>query len=118
MLVLSIVLGAVALGLGVWAAALDKAWQSMVFVALTSLQLGVALGLRATLLTRANPLLPAAVAGSLALSVAGLYVPVLQTLLGTTALPAPDLAVALGVGTVGYGAARLVRVIRAARRRP
>ena len=113
-LVLSIALGAVALGLGVWAAALDKAWQSMVFVALTSLQLGVALGLRATLLTRANPLLPAAVAGSLALSVAGLYVPVLQTLLGTTALPAPDLAVALAVGTLGYAAARLVRVLRTA----
>ena len=60
----------------------------MIFLALTCLQLGVAVGLRPVQLTRQNPLLPLAVAGSFLLALAGVYVPVLQDLLGTTALPA------------------------------
>ncbi|GAA2121788.1 cation-translocating P-type ATPase [Nocardioides bigeumensis] len=108
-LALSAVLAVATLGLGVWAQGADRAWQSLVFVALTSLQLGVALGLRSSFLTRANPLLPAAVAGSLSLSVAGVYLPVLHTLLGTTTLPVADLAASLAVGVVGFVAARVAR---------
>ena len=81
----------------------------MIFLALTCLQLGVALGLRPVPLTRENPLLPGAVAGSCLLALAGVYVPVLQDLLGTSALPAADVALAVGTGAVGWLAAHLTR---------
>ena len=97
------------LGLAVWSDASGRAWQTMVFVALTSLQLGVAIGLRPRQLSTQNPLLPLAVAGSLLLAVAGVYVPVLQTLLGTVALPAADLSLAIAAGVVGWCVARLTR---------
>jgi Ca2+-transporting ATPase len=81
----------------------------MIFLALTCLQLGVAVGLRPVQLTRQNPLLPLAVAGSFLLAVAGVYVPLLQELLGTSALPAGDLALAAGSGILGWLAARATR---------
>jgi Ca2+-transporting ATPase len=81
----------------------------MIFLALTCLQLGVAVGLRPVQLTRQNPMLPAAVAGSFLLAVAGVYLPVLQDLLGTSALPAADLALAVGAGALGWLATRLTR---------
>ena len=101
------VLSAVTLALGVWAHDGGRAWQTMVFLALTCLQLGVALGLRPVQLTRSNPLLPTAVLGSFLLAVAGVYLPVLQELLGTAPLPSVDLAIAVGVGVVGWLAARI-----------
>ena len=88
----------------------------MIFVALTCLQLGVALGLRPRQVTRENPMLPLAVLGSLLLAVAGVYVPLLQELLSTEALPAPDLLLAVGTGVVGWVAARVTRRVSAARR--
>jgi Ca2+-transporting ATPase len=108
-LVVGAVLTTVTLALGLWAEDSGRDWQTMIFLALTSLQLGVALGLRPIQLTRQNPLLPAAVAGSFLLAVAGVYVPVLQHLLGTVALPATDLAIASGTALVGWCAARLSR---------
>ncbi len=116
-LVISAVLGAAGLGLGVWAQDAGKAWQSMVFLALVSLQLGVALGLRPRPFTRANLFLPLAVGGSLLLALAGIYLPVLQDLLGTAALPAPDLALALSTLLVGWLAARVTGRIAARRER-
>jgi hypothetical protein len=74
-----------------------------------SLQLGVALGIRPVQLTRQNPLLPLAVAGSFLLALAGVYLPVLQDLLGTAALPPADLALAVGTGVLGWLAARVTR---------
>ena len=79
----------------------------MIFLALTCLQLGVAVGIRPVQLTRQNPLLPLAVAGSLLLAVAGVYLPLLQDLLSTTALPAADFALAVGAGGLGWLAARV-----------
>ena len=105
--VLGAVLAMVALGLGVWAQDTGQAWQSMVFVSLTSLQLGVALGLRPRLLTRENPFLPAAVAGSLLLALAGVYVPAVQDMLGTVPLSTTEVAVAAGTGLLGWCALRL-----------
>jgi Ca2+-transporting ATPase len=99
-------------GLAVWAHGAGRAWQTMLFVGLTSAQLGVALGLRNRQLSTANPLLPAAVAGSLLLALAGVYLPLLQTLLGTVALGAADLVVALTPGLAGWGIALLVRRAR------
>ena len=93
----------------VWAHQSGRPWQTMLFVALTSVQLGVATGLRPRLLTLQNPWLPAAVLGSLLLAVAGVYVPVLQTLLGTAALSIVDLGAAVGTGLLGWLIARLTR---------
>jgi len=112
--VLMLVLGVVTLSLGAWASGEDRAWQTMIFVALTCLQLGVALGLRPRQVTRENPMLPLAVLGSLLLAVAGVYVPLLQELLSTEALPATDLLLAIGTGVVGWVAARVTRRISSA----
>jgi Ca2+-transporting ATPase len=106
---LSALLSLATLGLALWAHEQGRPWQTMVFVALTALQLGVALGLRPRQLTTENPLLLAAVGGSLLLAVAGVYLPVLQDLLGTEPLPAPDLAVAVGTGLLGWLGVRATR---------
>jgi P-type Ca2+ transporter type 2C len=106
---MSLVLAVAALGLGRWGMQSGSEWQSMVFVSLVSLQLGVALGLRSRLFTRENPFLPLAVAGSLLLALAGLYVPALRDLLGTVPLPASDAALAVGIGALGWLAIRLDR---------
>ena len=97
------------LSLGYWAHASERSWQTMIFVALISLQLGVALGLRPRQLTRQNPLLLVAIAGSFVLAVAGVYLPVFQTFLGTVSLPPGDLMVAAGTVFVGWAAVRLTR---------
>jgi Ca2+-transporting ATPase len=102
-------LGTVSLGLGLWAQAGHRPWQSMVFLALTCMQLGVALGLRPTLFTRANLWLPLAIAGSMSLALAGIYLPALQDLLTLHALPPLDLVLALTTGIVGWLTARLQR---------
>ena len=82
----------------------------MFFLALTGLQLGVALGLRPVQLTRQNPLLPVAVAGSFLLALAGVYVPVPPGPAGhPSALPAAELALAVGTGALGWLAARVTR---------
>ena len=109
----SAVLSVATLGLGLWAESTGREWQTMVFVALTALQLGVALGLRPRQLTRANPLLPLAVLASYVLVLAGVYLPVLQDLLGTVALPAADVALASSAVILGWVASRVTR-----RRRP
>ena len=108
-LTVSTLLSAATLILGLWAHHHGRAWQTMMFLALTCLQLGVAMGLRPAQLTTQNPLLPTAVAGSFLLAVAGVYVPFLQDLLGTTPLPAADLALAAGAGILGWLAARATR---------
>ncbi|MFZ2015498.1 MAG: cation-translocating P-type ATPase [Nocardioides sp.] len=105
----SVLISAATLTLGLWGHHGGRPWQTMIFLALTCLQLGVAVGLRPVQLTRQNPLLPMAVTGSFLLALAGVYVPVLQDLLGTTALTVPDLAVAVATGALGWIAARVTR---------
>jgi Ca2+-transporting ATPase len=104
---IGVVITAVALTVGVWGRHTDRGWQSMLFLALTSLELGVAMGLRSKVWTRQNLYLPAAVTGSLLLALAGLYVPVLRDLLGTVSLPVSDAALATAVGSLGWVAARV-----------
>ena len=65
-----VVIAAVTLGVGVWAHATDRPWQTMAFLALGATQLAVALGSRARPGTRANPMLLAAVGGALLLQLA------------------------------------------------
>ncbi len=87
------VIAAVSLGVAVWGHATGRPWQSMVFFALGTTQLAVALGSRARPGTLANPMLLAAVAGALALQFAGLYLPLLRDLLHTRPLTGTDLLV-------------------------
>lgn len=105
----SAVLSVVALGLGLWAHGNGREWQTMLFVSLTALQLGVALGLRPRPFTRLNPALPLMVLVSFVLLLCGVYLPPLQDLLRTVALPANDLALALSAGVIGWVTSRLTR---------
>jgi Ca2+-transporting ATPase len=109
LLVVSVVLSVATLELGLWAEHTGRAWQTMVFLGLTAVQLGVALGLRPRQLTRENPLLPVAVAGAFGLALAGVYLPVLQDLLGTVPLPAADALVSSALVVLGWLAARVTR---------
>ena len=103
---LSFVIAAVALGFGIWGDHTQRAWQTMIFLALTSLELGAALGLRARTWTRENLYLPAAILASIGLALAGIYLPALRDLLETVALPWGDAALAVSLGAVGWLAAR------------
>ena len=106
-----LVVAAVSLGVGVWGEATGRPWQSMVFFALGTTQLAVALGSRARPGTLANPMLLVAVAGALALQFAGLYLPLLRHLLHTTPLTGTDLLVVFLLSSLGYAAVRLDRVM-------
>jgi Ca2+-transporting ATPase len=100
------ILSLTSLVLGYWGHETGRAWQTMLFVGLISLQLGVALGLRPRLLTAENPLFLVAVAGSFLLAAAGVYVPVLQPFLGTVPLPPGDLVASAAAAVVGWAAVR------------
>lgn len=117
-LVVAAVLGAGCLALGAWGQATGRPWQSLVFLALTCMQLGVALGLRARLLTRENVWLPVAVLGSLALALAGVYLPLLQEVLTLGPLDPLDAALAVASGAVGWAAVRATRRLSARRVSP
>jgi Ca2+-transporting ATPase len=86
-------LAAVVLGVGVGADALDRPWQSMIFVTLGLAQLGVALAVRAPRRAgeRHNAGLPVAVAVSAVLQLSGVLVEPLRDLLGTDPLAGVDL---------------------------
>ncbi|TGB01343.1 cation-transporting P-type ATPase [Streptomyces palmae] len=106
-LVMGTLVAAVTLVIGVWARHTDRPWQSLVFLVLGATQLGVALGSRARPGTTANPFLLVAVAGALALQVAGVLLPPLRHLLGTEALTVPELLLACALSGVGHVAMRM-----------
>jgi Ca2+-transporting ATPase len=101
------VISAVTLGVALWGHATGRPWQSMAFFALGATQLAVGLASRARPGTRTNPLLPAAIAGALALQLAGLYLAPLRDLLGTQPLSALELLVVSALSTLGYAAFKL-----------
>jgi Ca2+-transporting ATPase len=107
-----LVIAAVTIGVGSWAHATDRPWQTMVFLALGATQLAAAHGSRARPGTWANPMLLAAVAGALLLQLAAIYLPPLAHLLGTTPLRLTDLLVVAALCPLGYVAVRLDRLIR------
>ena len=74
--------------------------QTTVFLALGSAQLAVAMALRAPGRRGERRPLDLAVAGAAALQLGGVYLPPLQQLLGTTALPAAAAATAIGLALV------------------
>ena len=108
-LAVSSVLAVATLGIGLWSNETGRAWQTIIFLGLISLQLGVALGLRPRQLSTQNPMLLGAVAGSFALAIAGVYLPIFQTFLGTDSLPLSDLLLATALGVVGWIAVQLTR---------
>ena len=101
-LLTGLVLSAVVLGIGVAAFHRGLPWQSMVFTVLGLGQLSIALGVRAhhTRGTTWNWWLPAAVAASAVLQLAGVYLPGLRLLLGTEPLTAGELASCVLAGLV------------------
>jgi Ca2+-transporting ATPase len=104
---LAVVVTATTLAVALWAHGSGREWQSMLFISLTMLQLGVAVGLRAKSSGGTNPFLPVAIAASAGLALAGIYVPVLRHLLETASLPWRDAAIAVSVGIVGWIAVRI-----------
>jgi Ca2+-transporting ATPase len=110
------VIAAVTLGVGVWAHATDRPWQTLLFLALGLTQLAVALGSRARPGSRANPMLFAAIGAALLLQLAAIYAPPLRRLLGTEPVAVTDLLIVAAVATLGYAAIRLDRRIHPAPR--
>ena len=106
---LGAVITAVTLGVSLWGHATGRPWQSMAFFALGTTQLAVGLASRARPGTRANPLLPIAIVGALALQLAGLYLAPLRDLLKTQPLTAFELLVVCGLSALGYVALKLDR---------
>jgi Ca2+-transporting ATPase len=106
-----IVIAAVAVGVGVWAHATDRPWQTMTFFALGATQLAVALGSRARPGTLANPMLLVAVGAGLLLQLAAIYLPLLRELLGTKPMGPVDLLAVIAASSLGYVAIRLDRII-------
>ncbi|MFI8458585.1 cation-translocating P-type ATPase [Kitasatospora sp. NPDC085464] len=104
---LGVVITLIALGAGLWAERAGHAWQSVLFLALLAAQLGVVLGLRERLFTRANPFLPLAVLASAGLGVAALYVPYLQDVLETEPVSWADGIVVTAAASVAFAAARV-----------
>ncbi|MGW1518578.1 cation-translocating P-type ATPase [Streptomyces sp. NPDC002287] len=109
LLVLAATVTAVSLLAGTTARALGLPWQSVLFLALLASQLGVALGLRARLLTTVNPFLPASVAASALLATAALYLPVLQSLLDTEPVGPSGTCLAAAAALAAFATARLLR---------
>jgi Ca2+-transporting ATPase len=119
-LVTAALTAAVSLATGATAYLIGRPWQSMVFVVLGLAQLGVALAVRAPRRAgetrwRSNPGLPAAVALSAALQVAGVLLPPLRELLGTEPLAAAELLACAAIATIPGLALRLVRRLPSAR---
>ncbi|MEU8609465.1 cation-transporting P-type ATPase, partial [Actinoplanes sp. NPDC048791] len=105
---------AVVLAAGVTAHQLDRPWQSVMFVVLGLAQLGVALAVRATPEpgTGRNWSLPAAVALSAVLQIAGVLLTPLQTLLGTESLTLAELLACVAVAVVPGAGLRLSRRVQ------
>jgi Ca2+-transporting ATPase len=100
--VLGVIMSLVSIGVGLLAFRNgDAHWQTLLFTTLVFSSLALALGVRSetralwTLGLGSNRWMLGAVALTVVLQLAVVYVPVLQTIFGTTAMPARDLLVAV-----------------------
>ncbi len=115
---IGLLMGFVTLGLGVWAEATGRPWQTMIFTTLALLQLGNALAIRSerqSLLAigiGTNKPLLWTVLLTLSVQIAIVYWAPLQTILHTEALAASDLAVVLVVSTGVFWAVELEKWVR------
>lgn len=102
---LGTLMGAIALGLGMWGEATGRPWQTMLFTVLALLQLGYAFAVRSDseslfkLGVRSNKPLLWTVLITLAIQIVIIYWAPLQTLLHTEALSFADLMIVLMVST-------------------
>jgi P-type Ca2+ transporter type 2C len=117
-LLVGLLMGAIPLGLGVWGAATDRPWQTMVFTSLALLQLGHAMAVRSDIdslrrlgLLSNRPLL-LTVLGTIALQLAVVYSSWGQALFHTQALPGFDLAVVLLASTGVLLAVELEKAVK------
>jgi Ca2+-transporting ATPase len=101
--VLGVVMSIASLGVGVFAfRAGDSHWQTLLFTTLVFCQMALALGVRSEhqslwgLGLRSNPQMVGAVVLTVLLQLAVVYVPFLQTIFRTTAMPFGDLLVTVG----------------------
>lgn len=104
-----LLMGLVSLGMGYWYWSTGNPdWQTMVFTTLTLSQMGHALAIRSgrdslfSIGLLSNSFLLGAVLLTLVLQLAVVYVPFLQDVFSTVALPPADLAVALALSTVVF----------------
>jgi Ca2+-transporting ATPase len=109
-------MGLVSLGVGYayWRAS-DPNWQTMVFTTLTFTQMAHIMAIRSERVSlfalglRSNALLLYAVALTILLQLAVVYLPFLQRVFHTTALPARDLAVSLLLSSTVAGVVEIVK---------
>ncbi len=98
-------------------------WQTMVFTTLALLQLGNALAVRSEhesvfrLGLTSNRPLTVALAVTIAIQIALVYVPAFQPVFSTQALSAPELAVVLVASTTAFVAVELHKALRRRRQR-
>ncbi len=99
----------------------DWPWQTMVFTTLALLQLGNALAIRSEresffrLGLRSNVPLTIAVALTLLLQLALIYVAPLQPVFETEPLTAAQLIIVLGASTLGFAAVEVEKAVRRSR---
>lgn len=106
---IAVLITAVTLAVALWGLISGREWQTMAFLTLGTMQLTVAIALRARPRTWANPFLLVAAGSAWLLQLSAVYVPPLAELLGTQPLPLRDLAVVTGVSLLGYAGIRLDR---------
>jgi Ca2+-transporting ATPase len=110
---IAVLITAVTFAVAIWGVMTGREWQTLTFLTLGTMQLGVAIALRGRPGTWENPLLLVAVAAAWLLQLAAVYVPPLASLLGTQPLPLLDLAVVAGLSVLGYAGIRLDRKLHA-----
>jgi Ca2+-transporting ATPase len=117
-LIVGLLMGLIPLGLGLWAEADDRPWQTMVFVSLALLQLGHAMAVRSErdslwrLGLLSNKPLLWAVLGTFALQLLVVYWPPAQNLLDTEALDVTELGVVLIASTGVFWAVEIEKAVR------
>jgi Ca2+-transporting ATPase len=109
MLWVGLLMGLVSLGMGLWAWKANRLdWQTMVFTTLTLSQMGHALAIRSgrdslfKIGLFSNKALLGAVLLTFVLQLAVVYVPFMQEIFNTVALPPADLLISLGLSTVVF----------------
>jgi P-type Ca2+ transporter type 2C len=113
-----LLMASVVLAIQAVAIAAGWAWQTMVFTTLALLQLGNALAVRSerssvvSLGLRTNLALTLAVAGTLLVQLALIYVPALQPIFVTQTLSGPELAVVLVASTAAFAAVEGEKAVR------
>jgi Ca2+-transporting ATPase len=113
-----LLMAAVCLAVLAWARSVGWPWQTMVFTTLALLQLGHALAVRSereslfTLGPRSNPLLLGAVAGTFAVQLLIVYLPVLRGVFDTEPLAPAQLGVVLAASTVAFIAVEIEKWVR------